>query len=319
MSAPSGAGRTQPQPTDRRSFFFKVSDDWPTAEPSAEVPPTEIRAVLERFEKPDARKPNRSVERFYMRSRLGYRDGPSGVEVVVPPDPAANDFDCDLTSTPDFFAWLVPRTGQHLPAALIHDGLVCDPSRPTYLADPPVVIDRVTADRIFRDAMGGLGTSTVRRWLMWTAVTLATAWSDLQPRVWWRLRVAVTLGVVALLGTVATLDLLDVWDVLFWMGSWPWGDGWPWWAEVIGGAAGAIAVPALLGVLLWQTSTYPSIRSAGFLAGVALALLLHVTAAVVVLTLVFKLADRAAPRSVLQAGAPGASPPPHPLPHPSAE
>jgi hypothetical protein len=269
---------------------------------------------LERFEKPDPRRTTRSIERFWMRTRLGYHDGPSGVDIVVPPDATTNDFDCDLTSTPDFFAWLVPRTGQHLPAALIHDGLVCEPANRTYRTDPVTEIDRVSADRIFRDAMGGLGTSLVRRWLIWTAVTLATAWADLEPRAWWRLRVVATLGVVVLLGVAATLDLFDVWDVLFWMGGWPWGDGWPWWAELLGGAAGAVVIPAILGALLWRSRKYKPVRAAGFLAGVALALLLHVTVAVLTLTLLFKAVDRTAPRDVLETKAPGASPPPDPLP-----
>lgn len=314
MSA-SGAGVTRSQPGDRRSFFFAVADDWPNGQPPVEVPPTDIRITLERFEKPDPRRPTRSIERFWMRTRLGYHDGPSGVDIVVPPDATTNDFECDLTSTPDFFAWLVPRTGQHLPAALIHDGLVCDPANPTYLTYPATAIDRVTADRIFRDGMGGLGTSTVRRWLVWTAVTLATAWTDLKPRAWWRLRVIATLGFVAVLGVAATVDFFDVWDVLFWMGGWPWGDGWPWWAELLGGASGAIAIPAILGVLLWRSHRYRPVRAAGFLAGVALALLLHVTVAVLALTLLFKVVDKTAPRQVLKVKAPGSSPPPDPLPY----
>lgn len=309
--AGSGAAHT---PTDRRSFFFHPAADWPNGQPPAEVPPSDLRILLERFERADPSKPTRSVEQFWMRTRLGYHDGPSGVDIVVPPDASTEDFECDLTSVPDFFTWLVPRTGQHLPAALVHDGLVCDPSDPTYLTNPPKFVDRVTADRLFRDAMGALGTSTARRWLVWTAVTLATAWSDLLPRGWWRFRVAATLGLVAVLGVVATLDFFDVWDVLFWMGGWPLGDGWPWWAELIGGAAGAVVIPAIVAVLLWRSRSYPPVRTAGFLAGVALAILLHVTAAILALTLLFKIFDRPTPRHILKTKAPGASPPPQPIP-----
>ena len=53
-------------------------------------------------------------------------------------------------------------------------------ARPTSDTD----VDREEADRILRDAMASLGTPVVRRWLMWTAVILATAFSTLRPR--WR-------------------------------------------------------------------------------------------------------------------------------------
>ena len=55
-------------------------------------------------------------------------------------------FRTDLTSVPAWFTWLVPRTGVHLPAALIHDGLILSPGEPqTYIASQ--VIERETADR----------------------------------------------------------------------------------------------------------------------------------------------------------------------------
>ena len=41
----------------------------------------------------------------------------------------------DLTSVPWLFTWLVPKTGAHLPAALLHDGLVGDhDDPPSYLS-----------------------------------------------------------------------------------------------------------------------------------------------------------------------------------------
>ena len=36
------------------------------------------------------------------------------------------------------------------------------------------VVDRVSADRVFRDAMADTGTGVVRRWIVWTAVTVAS-------------------------------------------------------------------------------------------------------------------------------------------------
>ncbi len=58
---------------------------------------------------------------------------------------------------------------------LLHDGLVVGPNEGKTHIGPDV--DREEADRILRDAMASLGTPVVRRWLMWTAVILATAFS----------------------------------------------------------------------------------------------------------------------------------------------
>jgi Protein of unknown function (DUF1353) len=58
----------------------------------------------------------------------------------------------------------VPRYGHHTLPALLHDQLV----------DDDLVDDRERADRIFRDAMGEQGVGPVRRWLMWSAVSIAT-------------------------------------------------------------------------------------------------------------------------------------------------
>ncbi|WP_300390516.1 DUF1353 domain-containing protein, partial [uncultured Nocardioides sp.] len=72
------------------------------------------RIVLERRERSDR-------EVFTMLRRVGYADRHLG-DLVVPADLAT--FHTDLTSVPSVFAWLVPRTGRHLPAALVHDALV---------------------------------------------------------------------------------------------------------------------------------------------------------------------------------------------------
>ena len=205
-------------------------------------------------------------EAFRVLRPIGYRDPDYAEPFVVPADPGS--FTTDLASIPSFFAWLVPGLGSHLPAVLLHDGLVVrDGEAATHLGPQ---VDREEADRILRDAMGSLGTPRLRRWLMWAGVTIATAWVALVPRWWWRAVVAVTLGVVALLGTVATLDLVDAADVLPWMGARPW------WVEVAGGAAFALLIP-LAASLLWQR-----LWAAGAIAGVALAFLLHATVAVLV-------------------------------------
>lgn len=202
--------------------------------------------------------------RFRMLRQLGYRDPDHAEAFIVPADVAT--FRTDLASIPWFFAWLVPGLGTHLPAVLVHDALVVRPDEGKCHIGPDV--DREEADRILRDAMGTPGTPLVRRWLMWTAVILATAFSDLRPRWRWAPLVVGHLLLIGGLGVVATLDLLDLADVLPWMGDRPWP------AEVLGGAAVAVALPLALSALwgrLWR---------AGAIAGIALALLLHVTAMV---------------------------------------
>lgn len=214
--------------------------------------------------------------RFRMLRQLGYRDPQHPEPFVVPA--RAETFLTDLTSVPWFFTWLVPRTGPHLPAAVLHDGLVSDDALENSYAGPPV--DRVEADRIFRDAMIHAGSGPVRAWLSWTAVTLPTAWWSLRPRWLWRVRVAGFLAVVVALGVVATLDLVDVVSVLPWMGNRPW------WAEVVLGALAAVVVPVLL------ASTWGRLWRAAAIGGVALALLLHVTVAVVAVYGVYAAVER---------------------------
>ena len=68
----------------------------------------------------------------------------------------------------------MPKTGAHLPAALVHDALVAGGGEPSYDSTEGHVIDRVQADRVFRDAMADTGTGVVRRWIVWSAVTAAT-------------------------------------------------------------------------------------------------------------------------------------------------
>ncbi len=180
-------------------------------------------------------------ERFRVPEPIGYWDARVG-PVVVPADPAG--FSTDLTSVPVFLNWLVPTTGRHLPAALVHDGLVAGSDGPaSYLAAAPV--DRVEADALFRRALRDLGVTRLRRGVMWAGVSLWTALVGPLRRTWraW-LAAAVTAAVVLVLGTLATVDLFDVADVLPWMGARPW------WAELGTGALAALVVP-LLPAPLW--------------------------------------------------------------------
>lgn len=218
----------------------------------------------------------RDGARFRVLRQVGYRDRHHEAPFLVPADPGR--FRTDLASIPWVFAWLVPGLGSHLPAVLVHDGLVVRRDEGKTHVGPDV--DREEADRILRDSMADLGTPVIRRWLIWTGVILATAITALRPRAYWVSVVVGTLATLAALGVIATLDLLDLWDVLPWMADRPW------LIELAGGAAFAVLIPLLLSVLwrrLWK---------AGAIAGVSLALLLHVTTAVVAVYAVYWLAER---------------------------
>jgi hypothetical protein len=215
-------------------------------------------------------------ERFRLDEPIGYWDREVG-GILVPANLAT--FRTDLMSVPRYFAWLVSPTGVHLPAALLHDGLVLNPGEPrSYIANRE--IDRVTADRIFRSAMRDLKTTWVLRWLIWTAVATATMVAG----PFWRVtreRLAVVATVLAVLvgGTLATIDLVDCREPLPWMASRPV------WLELLFGGIGAVVIPAVLSVLWWRR------WRAGVIAGVALALLVHVTLAIVVVFAVFSTID----------------------------
>jgi hypothetical protein len=220
-------------------------------------------------------------EQFAMQRRIAYRDRHLG-ELLVPR--VTKTFRSDLTSVPSLFTWLVPKTGLHLPATLLHDGLVHPPDDVTYVSTEGHVVLRPEADRVLRDAMADAGTALLRRWIVWSAVATATmlngagtGWSrGLALR--YRVTAALTLLVIAVLGVLATLDLLDVAGTpeLPWMGD----RGW--FAELVGGLAGAVVIPLVL-ALFWG-----SFRRAGAVVGVTLAVLLHVTAALLLLTLVYR-------------------------------
>ena len=260
------------------------SDGDPGSPPNPEADP---RILLERHTEDGA-------ETFSLERRLAYRDRHLG-ELLVPAD---REFRTDLTSVPALFTWLVPKTGAHLPAALLHDALVPDrEGRSSYASSDGHDIDRVAADRIFRDAMADTGTGLIRRWIVWTAVTVATifvgrkvAWSPTQQ---WAYRVAAGSTIVAItyLGYCATSDLAD----RSWPGAvpLPWMGERVWWAELSSGLAGAIVIPLALS-LLWGR-----LRAAGAIAGVMLAVLIHVTVALAVIAAGYLALERLARWSVL--------------------
>lgn len=214
-------------------------------------------------------------ETFQIVRRFGFHDPGFDEPFIVPAD--RETFRSDLTSVPVLFTWLVPRTGNHLPAALLHDGLVFKPGEPASYTGPAV--SREQADGIFRNAMADLGTGRVRRWLVWTAVVLATALTELRPRWRWVPVVAGTLGAVSILGVLATIDLVDRCTVLPWMGA----RGF--WRELAGGALAALVIPLALS-LLWGR-----LFKAGIVACLALAFLLHVTVVLGALSAVYQVIE----------------------------
>ncbi|MFG1664232.1 DUF1353 domain-containing protein [Streptomyces sp. Y7] len=228
-------------------------------------------------------------EQFAMRRRIAYRDRHLG-ELLVPRTTA--DFRTDLTSVPAFFTWLVPKTGDHLPATLLHDGLIHPPGAPTYTSTEGRVVLRVEADRVLRDAMADAGTALVRRWLVWSAVTTATmldgggtGWTKGRAR-YHRLVAALTVVLILTLGVLATVDLFDV-RVPFNPTRWWMGDR-PWCVEIVNGLSAAIVIPLVLARLFWGRSLW----IAGAVVGVSLSVLLHVTVAVLAVTGLYQVIER---------------------------
>ncbi|WP_067687164.1 DUF1353 domain-containing protein [Nocardia jejuensis] len=236
----------------------------PAAAPTPVVPPPDLTISLERLY--DAAS---GTEEFRLLRRIGYLDDAPGIgvgEILVPAD--LEHWTTDLTSVPAFLTWLVPKTGAHLPAAILHDGLVLNKDEPaSYIAERE--IHRDEADRIFRDAMAKTGTGLIRRWLVWSAVTVATMhearqvdWTPLQK---WHYRIALwgTLILILVLGILGTLDLFGVPGVpgLPWMGDNPV-------QAVIGGLSGAVVIPLILG------TTWGKFRIAGWILGPLVALVI---------------------------------------------
>lgn len=207
---------------------------------------------------------------FTVLRRIAYASDDYAEAFVVPRD--RREFTTDLASVPGVFTWLVPTSGEFLPAAVLHDALV----RPGSYLGPRV--DRPEADRIFREAMIELGTGRVRAWLMWAAVTLSTMWHS--PRAATRVALVGVLAVIPVLGLLATLDVLDVADVV------PWIDEHSTVVELLTGAMGALVIPSVLSL------TWGRFWPAGVILGVALAFLLHVTAVLSILYGAYLLVER---------------------------
>ncbi len=233
----------------------------------------EAEYVLRRVVVPSTHPDFPPREQFRLDRRIGYDDREFG-RILVPR--RLQTFHTDLTSVPQLLTWLVPKSGAHLPAALIHDGLVSPPDdEAEYIGDP--AISRVDADRIFRDAMRDAGTGALRRWLVWAAVTIATLWNrqgtagSRALRLYYQFVPVVLLASISWLGYQATADLVGR------SGSWvctyelPWIVGDTFWEEFLSGGLFAILIPVAMSVLWWR------FWRAGAIAGIAIAFLLHVT------------------------------------------
>lgn len=203
-------------------------------------------------------------KKFRLLRGFGYRDPRHTEPFIVPA--TLDDFHTDLASVPWMFAWVVPGLGTHLPAVLLHDGLVVDDGPPTH--DGPR-ISRQEADRIFRDAMKSLGTPLIRRWLIWAGASLGTIWKTFKPRGYWRPMMVAFFAALTLIGAVHTLDLFDTGWRLPWMGDRAWT------VELPVAAGLAVAVPVVASVVWgrhWKV---------GAIDGLALAVLLPPTVFIV--------------------------------------
>jgi hypothetical protein len=134
-----------------------------------------------------------------------------GITVDASPD---TPFATDLASVPRTMTWLFPRYGAYTKAAIVHDYLcqtLSEAARSTRgLTAADAVRDRADADVVFRVLMAELGVPWMRRWLMWAAVTWATAATSLVPgrgstpvRNWVGRVVAVGGGIASAIGAVA--------------------------------------------------------------------------------------------------------------------
>ncbi|MEZ5092027.1 DUF1353 domain-containing protein [Nocardioides sp.] len=229
---------------------------------------------------------DRGKEEFALLATISYYDEEHQRTITVPD--VFSEYTTDLTSVPSWFTWLVPKSGTHLPAALVHDGLVCDPDQnPTYRLDPPgEPLDRIDADVVFRNAMRDAHVGLVRRWLVWAAVTTASLWQGprrvwpARNKVYYRAVIALLVGTIAYLGACATAQVFD--RGYPWAWTLPWIPEGSWWSEIGYGLAGAIVIPSVL-ALAWG-----KYARAGLIVGIALAALFHVTLAIAVLGLAYQ-------------------------------
>lgn len=277
MAAPDGSNPIAQEP---RRFYDGGVDASPGQPEVLPDPGSDARIELTRVVEGGR-------EYFMMQRRIAYRDRHLG-ELLVPRE--TGTFHTDLTSVPAFLTWLVPKTGEHLPATLLHDGLSHPEGVPEYTSTEGKVVWRAEADRVLRDALADAGTALIRRWLIWSAVAMATMLRGEGTNwpAWLRWRYRLIVGVTGLgilvLGTWATVDLFDV--EISWLGNLWWMGNRPWWVELAGGLTAAIVFS-----VVWSV-TWGRFWRAGAVVGVSLAVLLHVTAALLLISVMYQVMER---------------------------
>ena len=122
-----------------------------------------------------------SPNRFKLIQQFGYEHHEYDEVFVIPRDTTM--FTTDLASVPRFAAWLVPLVGTHLPATLLHDVLVLRKGEPKAHDGPDVL--REQADELYRDAMKQVGTSVLRRHIIWAAALFWTRLLNWKERITW--------------------------------------------------------------------------------------------------------------------------------------
>jgi hypothetical protein len=121
----------------------------------------------------------------------------------------------DLASVPFGFRWFVNSYGRHTLPALLHDCLVTEKCarQATQPIDgkvnPP---GRSEADDIFLEALAGERVPTIRRYLMWAAVTFSTRVLNLD---WWASFFMALWIDAAIIGTVSFF--WGAWHVNLWV------------------------------------------------------------------------------------------------------
>jgi len=128
----------------------------------------------------------------------------------VPPhdpyaDPKRRNNSTDLASVPPLLTWFIGTYGLHTKAALLHDHYV----------DAHDTMTRKHADTLFRDALRESGVHWLRRWLMWTAVSLRTSFR--------------AVGIIIVVGHLLAFAATTAWWLLGPI---------PWWSPLVVGGAG---------------------------------------------------------------------------------
>jgi hypothetical protein len=126
-------------------------------------------------------------------------------------------FRTDFASVPRVLAWLVPRIGDSVLPAILHDFL-------WRILVPLGYLGHVCADGIFRQALRLEGVPFVLRWLCWTAVRWGAltrpggwrGWSETAPHVLFWTVVALPLLLPAVVTVTAALLLLQLSELAAW-------------------------------------------------------------------------------------------------------